>query len=292
MPVEAEETTLLKATLLKPEGRRKTLRIVVALAATMTALAVAALPSPVSAVVTTAPVARDPIVLCPPLPTPTSYLPFNEPETLPYYAVFGDYGVANHNNYWSVLATQGNQYINSDVSLLRNTTCGPTSALDDPMAMDWIAVDSNAGRVPTGMFVARFSGSRLSGTEAVPTVQFVDGHRTLATNTPVVAQPVGDDWTNWIVDIRDMYLYAGQTVRLVFSGPLTEMHVVGSDPARSSTWYRTSTTTMASRYFPYPPQNPQDGSLEVTAPWSGWYGVVVGRRYESTGPTTLYITTL
>lgn len=290
LPVKVEESTLSTLTSFTPQRRRSARRIVAALAATMTTLAVA---TPASArVVTTVPVPRDPIAVCPPLPSPTASLYSGNPYQLPYYAVFGDYGVFNHNNYWSILATQGNQYIDSDVSLLRGTTCGPTSALADPLAMDWVAVDSNAGRVPTGAFVARFSGSRQAGTLATPMAQFIDGHETLATNTPYKAQRIGDEFTNWIVDIRDMYMYAGQTVRLVFSGPVTEMHVVGSDPARSSTWYRTSTTTMASRYFPNPPQDPLDGSLEVTAPASGWYGVIVGRRYEATAPTVLYVTTL
>lgn len=292
--LEVEEFTLFVPTLFKPARRRKAHRIVVAFAVAMTtAAAITATAVPASAhIATTVRGPRDPVGLCPPVPNPPVPLYSGSPQQLPYYNVFGDYGVFNHNNYWSILATQGNQYINSDVSLLRNTICGPTSDLPDPLALDWVAVDSNAGRVPTGSFVARFSGSRDAGTLAEPIAQFVDGHEVLSTTTPYTAQRIGDEFSNWIVDIRDMYLYAGQNVRLAFSGPVTELHVVGSDPARRSTWYRTPTSTLGSRYFPNPPQNAQDASLEVTAPWSGWYGVVVGRPYGATTATVLYVTTL
>jgi hypothetical protein len=104
-------------------------------------------------------------------------------------------------------------------------------------------------------------------------VEFVDGNHVLANNTPLSYQQVGTEYPEWIVEIRDVYLAA-----------ISEIHLVGSDPARSSTWYRTPTSTVGWKYFPIPPGDQQTATFTSVAPWSGWYGVVVRHRTDAGNP--------
>jgi hypothetical protein len=184
----------------------------------------------------------------------------------------GSYAVTGGCGYWSVGATVGSQGFNPDVEMrdqagrsLASSRLGRVGGLN---TIDWVALDFN--RLPYDRPYEQLVTENPvdAGSPAKYLAQFVAGCQTL---TPGAPREIGyPQATNWLVDVRDLYLTAGQTVRLDVGAEIRAAHVVRSDPRDPSTFARGRTAADKSLDMPAA----TGGSMVYTAPAAGWYGVV------------------
>lgn len=197
------------------------------------------------------------------------------------------YSVQTRHQRWSAVATVGSQGSDSDVALrdARGRRLAG-SRTNGPGIIDWIAFDSNSGRLPTGAYTVPIS--RGAGNEHPGFVkylaQFVQGQRTLATDQPTVEQPIGypGERTNWLVDVRDLQLAKNSVVTLDVTNAVGEVHIVSSDRSDRHTWTRTKLSSTASVQIP---EGAPRGTLRFRAPATGSYGVVFVARHWSGAAT-------
>ena len=194
------------------------------------------------------------------------------------------FDVAAPHPYWSIVAARGSQGSTVETQLHDGppTACNAidTSSNSNAYRSTWVAFDSNGGRFPTGAYSVRYDGGKYIA-------QFVAGSRSLATNTPSTDQPIASGWANWIVDVRDVYLYAGTTYTFTVTGGFDGLYLLHSDASTPSTWTGRKSTAWASATLPYDDPNEGPGqigaelvrttTLTVHPTSSGWYGAVVSR---------------
>lgn len=225
------------------------------------------------------------------LPTGGPELNWNAPRV---------FGVTTDQPYWSVVATHGSQGYNSDLGFYRPPArwCHPlATSAEDYANTDWVAIDNNPGRYPTGSYLARVVGA---GEVPKYLVQFVAGHDSLATGEPTTEQPVGlstGPWNpgvnDWIVDIRDVWLNLGGTYTFTVTGGLDAMYLLRSDQSDTTTWTRNRTSAEAVLQVPPSasdmPDQPRQGSLTVHPTQSGWYGALFVRNGWWGPPVTVRV---
>jgi hypothetical protein len=206
----------------------------------------------------------------------------------------GYYDITPHGPYWSVVAGRGSQLGNTDVGLYGHpaTACNQyTNSADAEWThTDWIAFDNNAGRLPVATYTARFYTSPGSDF-----YQFVAGSKRLSTSEPTVDQPMGlgqclvgncPAGTEWLVDVRDVWLSAGSTYTFKIKGGFNAAYILHSNTAKSDTWTRTKATANPSVILPDTDPNVPQGvttivrtaSLTFHPAVSAWFGFLVVRN--------------
>ncbi|HEX6871112.1 MAG TPA: hypothetical protein VF163_08440 [Micromonosporaceae bacterium] len=183
-------------------------------------------------------------------------------------------------NYWSVVATRGSQGYDSDLALYDRYGCEIGASLQGGFSpTDWVAFDTNSGRLPTGTYPTRVLNHPGNTSPVKYYVQFVDGGSTLSTYVPSTDQAIGSRYASWMVDIRDVYLTAGTRYTFTVTGGLSAVYLLSSSTTDSGTWARTPATTAASLTLPGTDlYTPQTGSFSVTAAQTGWYGALFVRN--------------
>ncbi|MEU8003851.1 hypothetical protein AB0B66_22065 [Catellatospora sp. NPDC049111] len=222
-------------------------------------------------------------------PGPICLAPTGEdlPDTGPVLKwSLSSYRVTTVSSYWSVVAVRGSQGYNPDLVLHDQAKC-VLAAGEDGSAnrVDWIAFDNNSGRLPIGAYPARVYGHPGNTSPVKYQVQFVRGWATLST-TATYFQPVGTTSSDWVVDIRDVHLTAGTTYLFTVNGGVTSMHLLGST-GESATWSKTATT--ADRTVDIELPGPLYGGFTVTAPRTGWYGLLFVRDSVLNVPVAVQI---
>lgn len=200
------------------------------------------------------------------------------------------YSVTTHERYWSVVATTGSQASDADLKVTdaagKRLATSATANVNNKIT-EWAAVDGNSGRRAPGTYYAKVTGHpgvEAPGELSKHLAQFVDGSHALSTTTPNVDQAIGYPASqNWLVDVRDVYLPAGATIRLTVAGSVSAVHLVGSDAGNAATYVRTRTSTLAS--IAVPEDAPTPGVLVYTANKAGWYGVVFESQFWSGAAT-------
>jgi len=194
------------------------------------------------------------------------------------------YGVQTNNAYWSVVATRGSQGYDTDLNLHGSPAnrCNKlgTSLDGSDAPTDWVAWDNNGGRYPIGPYVAdifEHAGGPPQILQPKYLAQFVRGSQTLSTISPLTWQPVGHP-PQWIVDIRDVLLYAGTTYTFTVIGGVSGVYLLHSDTANSATWAQGRNTSTP---FLYWSPNLADfftvshyGTFTVTPTQTSWYGAL------------------
>jgi hypothetical protein len=193
------------------------------------------------------------------------------------------YGIQAHYSYWSVIATRGSQGYDADIKLLPSSAgmCESlaTSVTGDFIPTDWVAFDANSGRLPAGTYIANVIDHPVNTSPVKFDVQFVDGHKTLSTTAPLTDQAIGTGYTDWLVDIRDVWLNAGSSYTFKVTGSLNAMYLLGSDPAYNNTWTQTMYTASPSLAWPgTDPTAPETGTVIVHPTQSAWYGALFVRN--------------
>jgi hypothetical protein len=192
-------------------------------------------------------------------------------------AVLDTYTTVTTRSYWSIVSTSGYLGGQSDLALFdRNGTLLNASSLPYGSA-DWIALDNNGGRLPTGPFRTDVSAATDHGRPTTHLVQFVAGDKTLSPGRPDAVVGFAD--APWMVDIRDVYLGAGQTLTLTVRGltNVNEIHIVQST-ADAQTWTRDRAQTALSVDLPKEDFPGQPYSVRFTASTSGYHGLVFESR--------------
>jgi hypothetical protein len=191
--------------------------------------------------------------------------------------VSATYGPQTTRPYWSVVATVGHLGGQSDL-----TVYGPNDALVGASAagfgiVDWVAIDNNSGRLPVGAYTVDVSAATDGGRPTTHLVQFVSGGAMLTPGQPETA--IGYANGPWLVDVRDVYLGAGQTMNLKVRGldNLTAVHVLRSTDSPAS-WAPTRSDTASSVDLPKEDVAGQAHHVTYTAPTGGYYGVVFESR--------------
>jgi hypothetical protein len=203
-----------------------------------------------------------------------------------------NYRYASNINYWSVAAVRpqsgsdraGNT-VDVDLSLyddakLTNKLTASTAA---GSAIDFIAVDSNAGRRTVGddyyPQASLFRGIRADEISKYR-MQLAQGAGKIQPGVqPVTMQPAD------VVAVRDVYLDPDTPTRIIVTpaNPKQnpEIYLMGSDPADPATWIRPRGTQLVSSTTAGPGQSE---SITVRAPRPGWYGFVILNAQD---PTTI-----
>lgn len=200
------------------------------------------------------------------------------------------YRVTTTESYWSVVSVRGSQGYNPDLVLRDQAHCVLASSENGSATrVDWIAFDNNTGRLPLGAYPARVYGHPGNTSPVKYLAQFVKGKWPLSTTTTYFQQ-VGTAYPDWQVDIRDVQLIAGKKYGFTVNGGVNSVHLVGStsDPA---SWAKSAATADHTLDFgvDLPGDVPQFGMLEVTAPRTGWYGLVFVRDATWEVPAYVHI---
>ncbi len=199
------------------------------------------------------------------------------------------YRVTTTKAYWSVVSVRGSQGYNPDLALHDPTQCPmANSGNGSATRVDWVAFDNNMGRLPLGAYPAKVYGHPGNTSPVKYLAQFVQGGSSLST-TSTKFQPVGTAYTDWQVDIRDVYLTAGKSYQFTVYGGVNSVHLLGSssDPA---TWARTASTAEHSLNFGVgDPDEPQHGDIWMTATRTGWHGLLFVRDSPWNVPASVHI---
>lgn len=139
----------------------------------------------------------------------------------------------------------------------------------------WVAIDQNPGRRPTGRYLLDVS-SRSGGTGAPYRMQFLDGGASLTSGgTTQIGRPGGE----WIVDLRQVRLHAGDTLNLAVQGSaVSAINVLHSDPARPSTWVQND-TAVSTTFWLNKPESTDVNTFTYLAPATGTYALVFERGW-------------
>lgn len=193
-------------------------------------------------------------------------------------AVLSSYTTTSSRPYWSIVATSGYLGGQSDVALFDgNGTYLDASSLPYGSA-DWVAFDTNGGRLPTGSYRTDVTAATDHGRPTNHLVQFVAGSRTLGPGRP--EEVVGFADAPWIADVRDVYLAQGQTLTLTVRGLtyLNEVHLVHSVAGDRGTWTRNRARAVRSVELPKEDFPDQTHTITYTATTTGYHGVVFESR--------------
>lgn len=140
---------------------------------------------------------------------------------------------------------------------------------------DWVAVDNTPGHHPTGVHTLAITANRAPASPKTR-VQSVTGKGALVPGqTVTVGRPAGD----WLVDLRDAPLLAGEMLGLTVRGEAVgTVYVLFGDPARPATWAQTRSAALATFHLPKPETDDQAWPLTFTAPATGTYAIVFEPR--------------
>jgi hypothetical protein len=189
-------------------------------------------------------------------------------------AVDAVYRLPANRHGWSIAATQGIEGGQSDVEI--RLPGGPVLARSAAGfgPLDWVAVNTGAGRLPAGRFDVRVTADTDSGRPTTHFVQLVTGGAELV---PGRAAEVGRTDRTWLADVRDLPLRAGDMVSLKVSSAVGTVSVLddGPDPAR---WPQTPDTAELTFELPKPDTDDDTFTVTFVAPGDGDYGVVFAAR--------------
>jgi hypothetical protein len=171
--------------------------------------------------------------------------------------------------FWSVVAMRPPVAADYDLYLyddLAQTNSVGVSALGTG-TVDFLAIDSNAGRRPLGGYYPRVSAFTGTGEYQIELAQ---GANLLQASEQI---PMG---AGEVATVRDVCLTAGDQVTLTLTpsdaSQYGELFVMADDPGNSSTWVQSRGGAAAAS----PSHNPGEAtSLAFTAPGTACYGVVL-----------------
>lgn len=175
---------------------------------------------------------------------------------------------------WSIAATQGVGGGQPDLDVSKPG--GPVLARSAAGfgVLDWVAVNTNPGRLPAGRFDVRVTANTDHGRPTTHLVQLVTGGADLV---PGRATVVGSTDRPWLVDIRDLPLYAGEMVSLQVDSVVGAVSVLDDD-SKPIFWQQTPETAMTTVESPKPDTADETFTVTFTAPADGDYGVVFAAR--------------
>ncbi|GAA3336135.1 hypothetical protein GCM10020358_07110 [Amorphoplanes nipponensis] len=177
---------------------------------------------------------------------------------------------------WSVAATQGRDGGQADLEIRDAAGRSLIRSAEGFGILDWVAVNTNAGRHPAGRYDVRVTADTDGGRPTTHLVQLVGGGADLVPGRPGT---VGDTARPWLVDVRDLPLRAGDMVSLRVGGAVGAVAVLGDDP-KPIFWLQTRRTADLSTAFPKPDTDDQTFTVDFTAPEDGVYGVVFEARND------------
>ena len=199
--------------------------------------------------------------------------------------------------YWAVFAAVGTEpRFDANLWTWRPDPADPgkvgsqwSSFTKDASGPEWVALDFNAGRFPSGPEHVDLWGPHQSPNpppaKAKYLIQYVQGRPALHPDDPTPDQQVGFAGA-WLVDIRDVNLVAGKTYTIQGTG-LAALTLLRSDPDPKGSW----TWAQSTHWFnDHSYHADAAGKITLTAPTSGWYGLVVESATRS-GTRTVRITT-
>ncbi len=175
---------------------------------------------------------------------------------------------------WSIAATQGLLGGQSDVDIRQPG--GPVLARSAAGfgVLDWVAVNTHAGRLPAGRFDVHVTADTDSGRPTTHLVQLVAGGTALV---PGRATEVGSVDRPWLADVRDLPLRAGDMVSLEVGSAVGTVSVLGDDPD-PALWSQTPDTAELTAESPKPETDDETFTVTFTAAEDGVYGVVFAAR--------------
>lgn len=139
----------------------------------------------------------------------------------------------------------------------------------------WVAIDQNAGRRAPGRYLVDVT-SRLGGSGGPYRAQFRDGGPRLTSGGTT---EIGYVDGQWIVDLRQVYLRRGDTLRFTVRGSaVSAVNVLHSDPARPSTWVQNDGMAGQTFWLNKPESTDVNGFAYV-APATGTYALVFERGW-------------
>ena len=187
--------------------------------------------------------------------------------------------------FWSLVAVRPFGTSDLDLSLFNSSDNFLASSnrginSDGFADVDFVAIDSNAGRRPVGTYISRVF--KFSGAVTWKyTVEFADPGKQLfaGSNTMSIA-------SGHVADVADLSLAAGQTVTIKVDshviGQYPELFVMGSTSALDATV--PAQQALAHGAAAQPSSNKVPATVTFTAPHAGFYGVVlVNKTVPPTG---------
>jgi hypothetical protein len=189
-------------------------------------------------------------------------------------AVNATYPLSANRAAWSIAATQGIGGGQSDLDI--SLPGGPVLArsAEGFGVLDWVAVNTNPGRLPAGRFDVRVTADTGGGRPTTHSVQLVAGGPALV---PGRATVVGSADRPWLVDIRDLRLHAGEMVSLRVNSAVGAVSVVDDDP-KPIFWQQNPVYAMMTVAAPEPDTADHTFTVDFTAAEDGDYGVVFAAR--------------
>jgi hypothetical protein len=185
------------------------------------------------------------------------------------------YPLPNDRPAWSIAATQTWGGGQPDLVVSRPDGSVRAASAEGFGVLDWVAVDTHAGRLPVGRFDVRVTTSTDFGRPTGHVVQLVKGGVALA---PGGATVVGSADRQWLVDVRDMRLAGGEMVHLQVGAGIGAVYVLRSDATTSITWSPTRATAEFGFELPKPDSDADTFGVDFTAPGDDVYGLVFEAR--------------
>ena len=171
--------------------------------------------------------------------------------------------------YWSVLAVQPSSGQDSYTDVGFDGTGFVRSAPNGVTGVNFVAIDSNAGRRPFGPYFGR----AIPGGAPRYTIMLAQGADIVGAGSTSITWGGGR-----FVTVRDIYLTGGQQATVTVN-PADIAYLFASDPADSSTWVQPRDLAGA---------RTSGGRMRYTAVRAGWHGLVLVNR-RGVGTSTVRI---
>jgi len=180
-----------------------------------------------------------------------------------------NWSFSTHTPYWSVLAVQPSSGQDSYTDVGFDGTGFVRSAPNGVTGVNFVAIDSNAGRRPFGPYFGR----AIPGGAPRYTIMLAQGADIVGAGSTSITWGGGR-----FVTVRDIYLTAGQLATVTVN-PADIAYLFASDPADSSTWVQPRDLASA---------RTSGGRMRYTAVRAGWHGLVLVNR-RGVGTSTVRI---
>jgi hypothetical protein len=151
-------------------------------------------------------------------------------------------------DFWSFIGTRRSQGGATNLYFYDpNSSCSLLNSSTDPNTdhTDWVAFNTNEGRLPIQPAVAAFQDGQ-------DYEQFVAGHKVWLTSEPTVDQTVGYPSDVWIGDIGDVWMTGGSSYSFRVTGGFSAIYVLRSKPTDSTTFTKTAATANSKLVMPVP----------------------------------------